>query len=97
MSGDASGEDVEEVRVEKITVGGAGRHLSFYTVVACHCLAFLRDLHSNLVVIAVFFVEMAVSPLATMRLDLSVPLLECLTGKCEPFFERAVPISPNAW
>ena len=82
MSGDASGENVEEVRVEKITVGGArGRHLSFYTVVACHCLAFLRDLHSNLVVIAVFFVEMAVSPLATMRLGLSVPLLECLSGK----------------
>jgi hypothetical protein len=31
-----------------------------------------------------------------MRLDLSGPLLESLTGKRESFFERAVPIS-NAW
>ena len=33
----------------------------------------------------------------TMRLDLSGPLLESLTGKRKMFFWRAILISPNAW
>ena len=32
-----------------------------------------------------------------MRLDLSGPLFESLGGKMRIFFERAVPIHPNAW
>jgi hypothetical protein len=41
-----------------------GATLSFYAVVDCHWLSFLRDLHTNCVVIAVFSVKMTVSPRA---------------------------------
>jgi hypothetical protein len=41
--------------------------------------------------------KMIVPAVATMRLDLSGPLSESLTGKCQSSFERAAAISPNAW
>ena len=54
----------EDVRLQQVLELQPGATPSFYSVIDCHWLSFLTDLHSNLAVIAVISVKMKASPWA---------------------------------